>query len=76
MYESTSGSNIAHADLASSSSPIPESLTLFKAVPTNINLVQTVTFTLKVTLDGGMIERFTYILNIVCGLTTSGMILT
>jgi len=45
------------------------------AVPYNIHIIQTITFTLRVTSAGGSVARFDYTLNLVCGSTTSGLTL-
>ena len=74
MFTVSSADDTPHPDLLNSASPTPVTGTTFQATPVDINVQQTITFTLKVLSAGGSVARFDYSLTLVCGPSTTGLV--
>jgi hypothetical protein len=70
MYETWWGSGVAYPSLETPTAvtPYTGSLSAYEIKPTNINVVATFTFTLKVTLEGGAVFQLPCTLVTTCGL--------
>ena len=76
MYTVSSTDVTPHPDLLNSASPTPTTGTIYHAIPSNIHIPQTITFTLKVGSTGGSVARYDFTLILVCGPTATGLVLT